>query len=94
MGWIKYEKGSFPEKHGEYFVIKFIEGTKDIGFFKPVPPKKEICFMEYRRTMKLEENFVDRCVYVKYNAWFDKHGLEQKPEEILYWYKLDEIHEE
>lgn len=94
MTWIKYEKGSFPEKHGHYFVIKLFEGSKGMAFFKPIPPKKDICFMEYKRTMKLESDAVDRCIYVKYNVWIDKYDHEQKPEEILYWYKLDEMPEE
>jgi len=94
MGWIKFGKGSFPEKTGKYFVIKFHEGTKEMVFFKPIPPEKTIELMEYRVDIKFEQEFPDRCIYLKYKAFFDRHGLEQKPEEILYWYKLDEIPED
>lgn len=91
MGWVKYEKGSFPERLGEYYIVKFYTGTKEMAFFKPIPPKKVIERMEYKMVMELEEEKCDRCIYRKHKAWFDKFGIEQKPEEILYWYKLDEM---
>jgi hypothetical protein len=94
MTWIKYKKDSCPEKPGQYFVIKYHEGTKEMAFFKPIPPKKTIELMEYRLNLQLEQEMADRCIYIKYNAFFDKHGIEQKREEILYWYRLDEMPEE
>lgn len=96
MPWIPYKKNSTPEKLGEYFVIKSYQGTdkNHISFFLPIPPDKKIETMVYKQKMHLEENLHDRCVYVKYNAWEDKHGLEQKPDEIVYWYKLDPMPED
>ncbi len=94
MPWIPYKKNSTPDKHGEYFVIKFYPGTNDMGFFKPIPPEKKIELMYYMQIMELEQDFPDRCIYVKHNIWEDQHRLKQKPENILYWFELDPIPEE
>jgi len=94
VGWVKYQKGSFPQEIGQYYVIKYVEGTKGMAFFKAIPPSKQISLMDYRNTMIMEENAIDRVIYRKYKAWFDKYENEQKPEDILYWYKLDEMPED
>lgn len=94
MPWIPYNTNSHPEKQGEYFVLKFYPGLTTHSFFGPFPPKKKIELMIYKQKLRLENDFHDHCVYVKYNAWEDHCGLEQKPEEILYWYELDPIPEE
>lgn len=93
MGWVKYEKGSFPEKEGQYYVVRLIEGTPAKAFWAATAPKKRIELMTYKRLMKVEQDCVDRCVYVKYNAFVDCAAYQMKTEEILYWYKLDEMPE-
>lgn len=50
--------------------------------------------MKYIQTMELEQELHDRCIYVKQNVWEDAFGIRQKPEEILYWFKLDPIPED
>lgn len=93
MGWVA-KKNRLPPETGWYNVIKFHPGTAGLGFFKAVPPWKSSEYMQWKNTMKLEEDCVDRCIYLKYKAFFDLSGIEQKPEEILYWYELDPLVED
>jgi hypothetical protein len=90
MGWVKYEKGSFPPKLGEYFIVKYSAEIPACGLFNYTPPSVDIELASYARTMKLENDCVDRCVYVKYNAFF-KNQKEIPFEQVLYWYELDPI---
>ena len=92
MSWDKL-KEKVPPALGWYQVVKFYEGTKKIDFFEPILPRKSIEFMQWKTNMKVESDFIDRCIYVKYKCFVDEFGLEQKPEDILYWFELDPVPE-
>lgn len=94
MPWIPYEIKSCPDEYGDYFVIKSYPGKINMGFFKPIPPEKKIELMTYKQKLRLEQDYHDRCVYVKYNAWVNKNDIEQNPDDILFWFKLDPIPED
>lgn len=93
MGWV-LTKERKPEHEATYFVVEFIEGTKGSGFFNPISPCKKITLMSYQTLMKIESNYSDRVIYKKYKAFKNQYDLEQKEENILYWYELDPIPEE
>lgn len=91
MGWVKFRDRRPPEQ-GYYHVVRFYPG--DAKAYNPTPPYREVKIFMWTEKMKLEEEYSDRCVYKKYKCFIDAKDQEQKIEEILYWYKLDEIPEE
>ena len=93
MTWIKVTERKPPET-GWYKVVKFDPGTTESGWFFPVPPKKNIKYYQWAEKLRHEESFVDRVIYKRYHCFVDEHGLEQKLDEILYWYELDCIPED
>lgn len=92
MGWV-LKKDRLPPQDGWYQVIIYREGTKEMGFFKPIPPSQSLDFMQWKTTMKLEQDFADRCVYVKGKAFFDLGDSEQSMNMVTHWYELDPIPE-
>jgi hypothetical protein len=92
MGWVLKED-RLPPKDGWYLVINFIEGTPEMGFFRPLPPSYSTHYMCWKTHLKLEEDFADRCVYVKGKAFYDLNDNLAKNESIKYWYELDPIPE-
>lgn len=92
MGWILLQERR-PDKQGWYQVIKIHKGLEGVGFFKPIPPWKSIEYVKWTQGMKLENEYHDRCVYLKYKCFMDQSGIEQSPNEILYWYELEPIPE-
>lgn len=92
MTWVKTSV-RMPESEGWYQVVKLNKGSERDGFFAPVLPTKSIKFMQYKQSMKLEQDFVDRCVFVKFKCFITENGVRIKSDEILYWYELDAIPE-
>ncbi len=92
MSWV-CTKQRLPPKEGWYQVIKFHSEIKEVAFFKSVPPRKSIEYMQWTTKMKLESDDEDRCVYVKYKC-FARDRFEETLDEIIYWYELDAIPEQ
>lgn len=93
MTWVS-KKERLPPQDGWYNVIKLNHGVERVGFFRPIPAHKSLDYMQWRTSMELENNYVDRCIYRKYKAFFNKNGIEQEKDEIIYWYELDPIPED